>query len=142
MKKTKRQTDQQKNSITEVQEMLQILTPEAQLNTNKILSTINFLVLGENVAGLYSNKDKEIMICTRVQNPEFIILHELGHYIHDTYFNFKKFNFNRDQHRTPYSYTNFKESFAEMFEKYIIAKSIDQKITGSLLQMENIIKSI
>jgi len=29
-----------------------------------------------------------------------------------------------------------------MFEKYVIAKSIDQKITGSLLQMENIIKSI
>lgn len=127
---------QQKQALKETSKLLK--SANIKLNLNNIY--INFTELDENTNGEY--KMGMIKINETLENAEFTLIHELGHYIHDIYFNKKRYNFKRDNNRTKYSYTNKFEAFAELFCKYILAKHNNFKITGSLVQMESILNSI
>lgn len=73
----------------------------------------------EKAAGLYFNGSKKIHLTTNCGIP--VIIHEIGHYIHDVFFRNKEIRFSTEN-KSKYAYTNYKENFAECFMDYILEK--------------------
>jgi hypothetical protein len=53
------------------------------------------------------------------------VIHEIGHYIHDVYFNDKQFRFSTTC-KTNYAYKNYLENFAECFKQFVNGVECDR----------------
>lgn len=92
------------------------------------------LIYTQGVEGFYHTRYNKIYLqdSDNYERVVWVLVHEIGHFIHWRYFKATNFNFQS------YTYNNHMESFAEVFTDYIFATSA---LNGDLLRIDELLKS-
>lgn len=67
-----------------------------------------------------------------------ILIHEIGHYIHDEYFNEKQFRFST-KNKSSYAKKNFRENFAECFTELVFYKKQNERTEKMMKLLSEIV---
>lgn len=89
----------------------------------------------KSVVGNYAFGDIYITTKPTCSSKLKILIHEIGHYIHDIYFKDKQFRFSTTE-KTAYARKNYKENFAECFTDLVFYRKKNER-TKKMLKILN-----
>jgi Zn-dependent peptidase ImmA (M78 family) len=124
-------------SIQKILDKINIDIPKIKvMNKKEVYNKYGY----KKVVGLFDHDTKEIILTEEYLRDDYCsqltIFHEIGHYIHNIYFNNRKFRFSREN-STSYSHKDYMENFAEGFKQWMCGFDIKR-----VKQMDKILSEL